>query len=92
MLKMLIIDSIEAHIAKFSCGVAPLRIETGRYERIPHDRRFSFNCTEKIEDEMHVLTECPLYDDLRHILYKKAIAISDNFNNISESEKMYVLS
>ena len=50
-------------------------------------KRFCFNCTEKVEDEMYVLTEYPLYDDLRHVLYQKAGAISDNYNNLSEGEK-----
>ena len=39
-------------LAKLRCGVAPLKIETGRYERIPHDQRFCFNCANKVEDEI----------------------------------------
>ena len=27
-------------LAKFRCGVAPIRVETGRYERLPLDERF----------------------------------------------------
>ena len=80
-------------LAKFRCGVAPLKIETGRYERIPHDQRFCFNCANKVEDEIHVLTECPLYDDLRQVLYQKAADSSGTFIHLSGNEKMcFVLS
>ena len=80
-------------LAKFRCGVAPLKIETGRYERIPHDQRFCFSCANKVEDEIHVLTECPLYDDLRHVLYQKAADSSGTFIHLSDNEKMcFVLS
>ena len=44
-------------LAKFRCGVAPLRIETGRYEMIPYGERYCFNCENKIESEEHVLLE-----------------------------------
>ena len=58
-------------LAKFRCGVAPLRIETGRYEMIPYEERYCFNCTNKIESEEHVLLECPLYKDIRLELLSK---------------------
>lgn len=50
---------------KLRCGVAPLRLETGRYERLQLDERFCFHWANKVESEKHVLLECPLYDDLR---------------------------
>ena len=52
-------------LAKLRCGVAPLRIETGRYEMIPYDKRNCFNSITKVEHEEHVLLECPLYKDIR---------------------------
>ena len=48
-------------IAKFRGGVAPLRIETGRYEMLSVDKRYCFHRKSKIENEKHVLIECPLY-------------------------------
>ena len=50
--------------AKFRCGVAPLRIETGRYENKEVNERVCFICNDQIEDEKHVLLACPLYVDL----------------------------
>ena len=45
--------------------VTPLRLETERYERIPYDERKCFNCINVVENEEHVLIECPLYKDIR---------------------------
>jgi hypothetical protein len=52
-------------LAKFRCGVAPLWIETGRYENKNVNERVCFICHDQIEDEKHVLLDCPLYVDLR---------------------------
>ena len=46
--------------SKFRCGVAPLRIETGRYENLNVDSRVCFNCNNEVEDEKHVLLQCPV--------------------------------
>ena len=57
-------------LAKFRAGVAPLRIETGRYERtiVPINQRTCFNCLNNIEDEFHVIMKCPIYNELRQEL------------------------
>ena len=57
--------------AKFRCGVAPLRIETGRYENKNVNERVCFICHEQIEDEKHVLLNCPLYANLRERLFNE---------------------
>ena len=53
--------------AKFRCGVVPLKIETGRHERLLIKIIICFNnsclINNCIEDEKHVLLDCPLYDD-----------------------------
>lgn len=56
-------------LAKFRFGVVPLRLETDRYERIPVEQRLCFICDNVVEDELHVLINCPLYHDLRVDLY-----------------------
>jgi hypothetical protein len=57
--------------AKFRCGVAPLRIEIGRYENKYVNERVCFICHYQIEDEKHVLLDCPLYADLRESLFSE---------------------
>lgn len=77
--------------AKFRCGVAPLKIETGRYENKPINERSCFMCKNEIEDEKHVFTLCPLYADLRNILYSEAVKHNDQFYNLSNDEKFIFL-
>ena len=51
-------------LCKFRCGVAPLRLETGRYEGLPVNRRICPFCFQSgidtIETEGHVLLVCSL--------------------------------
>jgi hypothetical protein len=64
---------------KFRCGVAPLKIETGRYEGILTENRLIFNnichINNCIEDENHVLLYCPVYEDLRQYLFNHVFII-----------------
>ena len=75
-------------LAKFRCGVAPLKIETGRYEGLAPELRFCFNCPNMVESEEHVLTQCPLYDDFRFYLFKEAESYYGNFSQLSNTDKM----
>ena len=73
--------------AKFRCGVAPLRIETGRYENLHVNDRKCVHCIDDIEDEVHVFTKCPLYSELREILYENAVRLNRDFNILNDQEK-----
>ena len=55
-------------IALFRCGAAPIRLETGRYTNLPENERVCFNCKDCVEDEMHVLLKCPVYNNVRNDL------------------------
>ncbi len=78
--------------AKFRCGVAPLRLETGRYENIALDARLCTFCNANtVETEMHVMLDCDMYDDFRTELYSKAINIVPDFLNLSDNEKFIIL-
>ena len=77
--------------AKFRCGVAPLRIETGRYENKELNERVCFICNNEIEDEKHVLLACPLYADLREQLFYDIHTMNVNFSILSENDKFVYL-
>ena len=51
--------------AKFRCGVALIRLETGRYERLYVEIRTCFQRPQSMETEEHVLLSCLLYEALR---------------------------
>ena len=49
-----------------------LRIETGRYDKIPRDERLCSLCNcNNIEDETHFLLDCPSYSSIRDRLFSK---------------------
>ena len=50
-------------LAKFRMGVLPINIEVGRYRNISVDQRFCYNCVTEIEDEIHFLLVCPVYEN-----------------------------
>ena len=66
-------------LAKFRCGTAPLRLETGRYENIPENLRICPLCKLDIENESHVLFHCDAYNSVRIDLISKANEINRFF-------------
>lgn len=81
--------------AKFRSGTAPLKIETGRYEGLLVENRICYNsiCNENllIEDEKHVLMNCPVYEDLRCYLFYQASLFNVNFMQLSDDDKFIFL-
>ena len=76
-------------MAKFRSGTAPIRLETGRYEGLSIKERLCQVCDmHVVEDEKHVLLECPLYTPTRDILFQKMNEHKGNFNLMSISDKM----
>ena len=74
-------------LAKFRCGVAPIRIETERYERLASEDRKCINC-DAIESEKHVICVRPLYKDLWNSLFERAKPVIHNFALLNSEEKM----
>ena len=70
--------------AKVRCRVAPIHLETGRYEHLDIGSRVCFECKSEIVDEKHVFIRCPLYNDLRHDTFKNCQC----FQNMSGEEKL----
>jgi hypothetical protein len=55
-------------LMRLGTGAHHLAIETGRWQRpiVPRDERLCSRCTRHaIEDELHVLLECPAYQQIR---------------------------
>ena len=76
--------------AMFRCGVAPIRIETGRYEGLSIEERICPFCSD-IEDENHVLLDCRVYNDLRTSLLEKALYFVPGLSDLSNLEKFKIL-
>ena len=57
-------------MAQIRCGILPIRLETGRFCRLPVDNRLCELCNlGKVEDEFHFMMECSLYQGERERLF-----------------------
>lgn len=74
--------------AKFRCGVAPIKIELGRYGvgRVPVDERLCRTCN-IVEDEFHVIMICPQYTDIRSMCMERICNIKRNFEELSTEDQ-----
>ena len=77
--------------AKFRTGAAPFRIETGRYEGIPEIERYCIFCEDSVDEETHVLKECPLHNEIRSKLIQYAQTANVNFNSLTKLNKFIFL-
>ena len=73
-------------IARLRLGCLPLRIETGRYDRLPHESRVCKMSDSAIEDEIHFLIVCENLRDARLSLYSKIPELLNLLRNIDRLE------
>ena len=88
--KMILPLNHRSAFSKFRCGVAPIRLETGRYEGLKVEERLCPFCN-VVEDEIHVFLKCPVYNDLRSNLFDSAFRLDENFLNLTDVLKCIFL-
>lgn len=77
-------------ICKIRISAHPLRIETDRYAKLYVNRtlRKCLYCTlNKVEDEIHFVTECPLYIDNRNEFFTEISLNCNNFQSLDNFSK-----
>ena len=89
--KTIMPTSHHSAFAKFSCGVAPLRLETGRYEGLPVHERICTFCQTNVENELHVIIKDETYETIRESLFQKARVLYPDFNILTDEEKKIFL-
>jgi hypothetical protein len=78
--------------AQLRAGVLPLHVETGRFRNTRLEDRICSLCNlQHIEDEMHFLFDCTLYNDLRRQWFQGVRNKVHNFENLSNFEKITIL-
>lgn len=77
--------------AKYRCGVAPLRIETGRYERLEVAELICAICNMDVETEEHVLLTCSRYNDLREKIFSLISNHIPEFDSLELNGKLSVI-
>jgi hypothetical protein len=75
-------------LSKFRCGVAPIRLETGRYEHLQIDERICPTCNVEVETEEHVLIRCSSYDEIRRDLFNRAVSYNAEFYSLSHEDQL----
>ena len=77
-------------LAMLRCGTLPLHVETGRWCRPskPLDQRLCMFCNQNtIENEVHFLIECDLYNDLRNEIFNKYRECNRDFTDLNPHDQ-----
>ena len=71
-------------LTRFITSSHTLKIETGRWTRpkTPINNRLCQHCINKVEDEFHILTECPLYRTIRQRLISNYYVINPSMYKV----------
>jgi hypothetical protein len=78
-------------LAKFRGGVAPIRLETGRYEGLQEHERLCPFCKDCVESEIHTLLQCTAYIDLHGLLFESICKIIPDFMSYSDVAKLEII-
>ena len=71
--------------AQFRGGILPLQVEIGRYRNLPLEQRICTLCDRnEVEDEFHLLCHCPIYEDIRKVLYNETITLYPDFTEMDD--------
>ena len=84
---------IKKNITRFRISAHNLKIETGRHrrpEKTPLEERVCELCN-KIEDEIHLMLYCKIYDSERNIMFKEITDIFPAFTTLGDQEKFIFL-
>ena len=77
-----VLDYLRINFTRFRTSSHRLRIETGRWSRIPHEQRLC-ECGEGVQNEQHIMT-CPLLNDIRR---RYDLSADMTFDEFIRSEK-----
>ena len=59
-----ILEQYKKIVCKFRLSSHCLAVETGRFKKVPLQRRTCPSCTTQIEDEFHLILICPINQEL----------------------------
>ena len=75
-------------LAQLRSGTLPLNIETGRFRNIDVENRKCTLCNHnEVENEVHFVCECPVYDDHRSVMYNEILNKHSDFDIYLNQDK-----
>ncbi len=79
-------------LSQLRYGILPLRVETGWFIGENHNDRKCMLCNSgNVEDQLHFLFDCNLYNSQRQELFIKAREKIDGWDNMTEYDKLFQL-
>ncbi len=79
-------------IAQLRLGILPIYIETGRFRGTQLDERIcQLSDTQEVEDEIHFVCKCNLYNDLRKTIYRTVEHKHNDFYMYGNKDKYIFL-
>ena len=79
-------------VSQYRMGILPLAIETGRFQGVKLEERLCIFCNSgAVEDEVHFMFDCSLYNDLREEFFNTVIVTNPNFIYESFEEQLKIL-
>ncbi len=85
---------LRSKLTRYRLSGHKLMIETGRHRKtwLPPEQRLCSLCDlNQTETELHFLTECSKYTDIRTVFYDKIQQIHPTFKTLSDQEKLAYL-
>lgn len=79
--------AIRIQITRFRLSNHNLMIETGRHSDIPKEQRYCPFCQNKVETEIHFLTDCPVYNPMRTKLIAAVNLVNPFFKFYTKEQK-----
>ena len=74
-------------LSKFRLSNHKLMIEIGRHKKLLKHERICQVCKKDVEDEIHFLINCELYNTLRKTLFEYCMTIKPHFVYYTDQEK-----
>ena len=93
-LSWVIIRAHKIALSRLRTSCHQLEIEVGRHHKppIPENERICEYCsTSSVDNETHVLLECPATDSLRQTLLNTVQSLHPHFQNLSSIERMKLI-
>ena len=83
--------SVRSFIAKIRSSTLPLRIETGRFEKLKEEERLCKFCNTVVENEYHFIFECHIYNHIRISFISNILTFHPDFMNLESKEKWKII-
>ena len=73
------------------CSMLAIHVKNANYRNTPLNQRFYFNCSDRIENELHFVFDCTLYTDYRFKLFCIIHNLRRDLSSLYPYDKLKIL-